>query len=243
MNPISLKRRQALKTAVALAPVWAAPAAAQAYPVRPIRLVVPFAPGGNTDVAGRLIASGIGDLLGQSVVVENRGGAGGTIAAGAVKNAAPDGYTLLLAAVALTISPSVYKAVPYDMLRDFVPIGRVMVTSLALIASNTSGIDSIQTLLAQARRHPGKLTYGSAGIGSGSHLTGELFSQATGIQLMHVPYKGSGPATTAVLTGEVDLTFTSQAAAVPHVTSGRVTALAVASKKPPKQSTLAIIIR
>jgi len=227
-------RRQFCKTAVTLMPAYAVPAAAQVqpYPTRTIRLMVPFAPGGNTDIAGRLIAAGISDLLGQSVVVENRGGAGGTIAAGAAKNTAPDGYTLLLTAGALTISPAVYKTVPYDMLGDFAPIGRVLATSLVLIASNTSGIDNIQTLLAHARQHPDKLTYGSAGIGSGSHLTGELFSQATGIQLMHVPYKGSGPATTAVLSGEVDLTFTSQAAAVPHVVSGRVKALAVTSKEP-----------
>lgn len=217
---------------LALALGAALPARAEDYPTRPIRLIVPFAPGGNTDVAGRFLAKGMGDILGQPIVVENKGGAGATIGAGLAANSPADGYTLLVTSSALTISPSIYKKVPYDMTKDFEPIGRAMVTSLALVSSLKLGVKNVDELLARAKANPGKLTYSSAGVGSGSHLAGVLFNQATHIEAMHIPYKGSGPATSAILSGEVDYTFTSQAAALPLVNSGKVTALAVTSKAP-----------
>lgn len=218
-------------TALLLLSVSAAlPVKAQEYPNRPIRLIVPFAPGGNTDVAGRLMATGMGAILGQSIVVENKGGAGATIGAGVAANAAPDGYTVLLASSALTISPAIYQNVPYDIVHGFAPIGQAMVTSLTLISSRKLGVNTLEELLQEARSNPGKLTYSSAGVGSGSHLAGVLFNRATEINAVHVPYKGSGPATNAILSGEVDYTFTSQAAALPLVEAERVTALAVTSQ-------------
>ena len=171
--------------ALSLVSVAAAlPAKADNYPERTIRLVVPFAPGGNTDVAGRLMATGMGEILNQSIVVENKGGAGATIGAGVAANAAPDGYTVLLTSSALTISPAIYSNIPYDIVKSFEPVGQAMVTSLALIASKKSGIDSLDELLEKAKANPGKLTYSSAGVGAGSHLAGVLFNQATKIEAM-----------------------------------------------------------
>ena len=170
---------------------------------------------GNTDVAGRLIGTALGAALGQQIVVENKPGAGGAIAAGIAAKAQPDGYTLLLASSALTITPAIYDNVPYDIGKDFVPVGLAAVTSLVLAASPQSGLCSVADLVKEARANPGKLTFGWAGIGSGSHLAGQLFNQTLQIRTLHVPYKGSGPATTAVVAGEVTMTFTSQAGALP----------------------------
>ena len=208
------------------------PALADEYPTRPIRLIVPFAPGGNTDVAGRLISTGLGALLGQAIVVDNKGGAGGSIGAGMAAKSAPDGYTLLLTSSALTINPAIYEKVPYDMVKDFEPVGLSMTTSLVLIASPSLGVKTMAELLAVARAKPGKLTFGSAGVGSGSHLAGELFNQIARVRTMHVPYKGSGPATAAVLSGEVDYSFTSLSAAAPLYKGGRVVALAITAPSP-----------
>lgn len=200
---------------------------AQEYPTKPVRLIVPFAPGGNLDVAGRLIADGLSGPLGQRIVVENKGGAGGSIGADAAAKSAPDGYTLLLASSALTINPAIYDKTPYDIVKDFEPVGLTMVTYLVLVASNSSGVRTVADLVAQAKAKPGKLTYGSAGIGSGSHLAGELFKQTVQIDVTHVPYKGSGPATAAVASGEVDFTFTSQGGALPFYKGQKLVALAI----------------
>ena len=206
-------------------------ARAQDYPNKPVRLIVPFPPGGNTDVAAREIAKGLADLLHQQFVVENKAGAGGSIGATAVAKSAPDGYSLLLGSSALTITPAVYSKIPYQV-SDFDPVGLAMVTSLVLVASNESGLKTVDDLLARAKAQPGKLTYASAGIGSGSHLAGELFSQTVNITALHVPFKGSGPATVAVMGGEVDYTFTSQAGAVAGYEGRKLTALAITGKAP-----------
>jgi tripartite-type tricarboxylate transporter receptor subunit TctC len=205
---------------------------AQEYPTKPIRLIVPFPPGGNLDVAGRLIAEGLKGPLGQQIVVENKGGAGASIGAELAAKSAPDGYTLLLGAIALTINPAISEKVPYDLVKDFEPIGLSMVTSLVLVASNNSGIKSVSDLIREAKARPGKLTYGSAGIGSGSHLAGELFNHTVQIQTTHIPYKGSGPATAAIAAGEVDFTFTSQAGAAPFHKAQKMVALAITDKTP-----------
>jgi tripartite-type tricarboxylate transporter receptor subunit TctC len=205
---------------------------AQDYPTGPVKLIVPFAPGGNTDVAGRLIAQGLTTELGQTIVVENKPGAGASLGAGVAAKSRPDGYTLLLASSALTINPSLYKKLPYDMTKDFEPVGLAMTTSLVLVASNKLGVKSVAELVAKAKANPGKLTYGSAGIGSGSHLAGELFDQVAGIKTLHVPYKGSGPATAAIVSGEVDFTFTSQAGALPFYQDHQAVALAITGKAP-----------
>ncbi|CUJ65914.1 Argininosuccinate lyase [Achromobacter xylosoxidans] len=201
------------------------------YPTRPIRLIVPFAPGGNTDVAGRMIAEGMGKQLGQSIVVENKGGAGGSIGAGVAARANPDGYTILLASSALTIIPAIYKEVSYDIAKDFDPVGLAMETSLVLAAAPQLGVKTVDELIAAAKAKPGTLTYSSAGVGSGSHLAGELFTQVAKIKTVHVPYKGSGPATSAILSNEVNYTFTSLAAALPLVQSQNIVALAITSKE------------
>jgi tripartite-type tricarboxylate transporter receptor subunit TctC len=205
---------------------------AEEYPTRPIKLIVPFAPGGNADVAGRLMAEGLTGELGQTMVVENKPGAGASLGAGVAAKSRADGYTLLLALSALTINPSIYAKVPYDMTKDFEPVGLAMTTSLVLVASNKLGVHSVAELIAKAKAAPGKLTFGSAGVGSGSHMAGELFNQVAGIKTLHVPYKGSGPATSAILTGDVDFTFTSQAGALPFYQAQQVVALAITGKTP-----------
>lgn len=227
-----MKRRTILSTALLGVAVSAtAPLVhADTYPSRPIRLIIPFAPGGNTDVAGRMIATGIGALLGQPLVADNRGGAGGTVAAGIAAKTPADGYTLLLASGALAISPAIYDKVPYDLAKDFEPIGQAVTTALVLAATPSLPFKTMPELIAAAKAEPGKITYGSAGVGSGSHLAGELFNQIAQIQTMHVPYKGSGPATTAVLSGEVDYTFTSLAAAAPLYKADKVKVLAITGK-------------
>lgn len=205
---------------------------AQQYPTRPIKLIVPFAPGGNTDVAGRLIADGIGPGLGQTIVVENKPGAGASIGADFVAKSPPDGYTILLSSDAQNINPAIYPKLSHDIVKDFEPVGMAMVTTLVLVASKNSGIRSVADLIAKAKANPGKVTYSSAGVGSGSHMAGELFNQVAHIQTLHVPYKGSGPATTAVVSGEVDLTYTSQAGAAPFYKEKQLVALAITGKDP-----------
>ena len=200
---------------------------AQQYPTRPIKLIVPFAPGGNTDVAGRLIAEGLGAGLGQPIVVENKPGAGASIGADFVAKSAPDGYTILLASDAQNINPAIYAKLPLDITKDFEPIGMAMTTTLVLVASKNSGIRSVADLISRAKANPDKVTYSSAGVGSGSHMAGELFNQVAGIKTLHIPYKGSGPATTAVVSGEVDLTYTSQAGAVQFFKERQLEALAI----------------
>jgi len=195
-------------------------------------LIVPFAPGGNTDVAGRMIAEGIGAGLGQPIVVENKPGAGASIGADFVAKSAPDGYTILLASDAQNINPAIYAKLPLDITKDFEPIGMAMTTTLVLVASKNSGIHSVADLVNRAKANPEKVTYSSAGVGSGSHMAGELFNQVAGIKTLHVPYKGSGPATTAVVSGEVDLTYTSQAGAVQFFKERQLEALAITGKEP-----------
>ncbi|HXX01089.1 MAG TPA: tripartite tricarboxylate transporter substrate binding protein [Candidatus Acidoferrales bacterium] len=205
---------------------------AQQYPNHPIKLIVPFAPGGNTDVAGRLIADGIGQGLGQTIIVENKPGAGASIGAELAAKAPPDGYTLLLASDAQNINPAIYTTLHHDIIKDFEPVGLAMVTTLVLVASNSSGIHSVADLITEAKAKPGKVTYSSAGVGSGSHMAGALFDQAANIKTLHVPYKGSGPATTAVVAGEVDITYTSLAATVPFYKEKKLQALAITGKDP-----------
>lgn len=232
MIAVSKAKLQTILVAVLALAVAPSTTRAQDYPNRPIRLIVPFAPGGNLDVAGRQIAEGLRGGLGQPIVVENKGGAGGSIGAEAAAKSAADGYTLLLASSALTINPAIHKKVPYDIVKDFEPVGLTMVTSLVLVASNKLGIRSVADLVAQAKAKPGRLTYGSAGVGSGSHMAGELFNQTAQVNILHVPYKGSGPATAAIVSGEVDLTFTSQAGALPFYKAQQLVPLAITGKTP-----------
>lgn len=216
----------------------AAPAYAQStYPSRAITLVAAFAPGGGTDTAARLIAKELAAELGQPVVVDNRAGAGGAIGAASVARAAADGYTLLLGTGSeLVVLPAVKAKPPYDTLKEFVPVARIGTVSLMLVAHPSVPANTVQELIALARARPGQLTYASFGIGSTNHLIGEFFTERTGTNLLHVPYKGSAAAATDLVSGQVKLAFDTVAVAMPLVRSGKLKALAVLS---PTRSTLA----
>ena len=209
---------------------------AQAYPSKSLRFIVPFAPGGNTDVAARLIANGLSRQMGQPIVVENRAGAGGAIGTDFVAKAPPDGYTVLVGHIgALTINPAIYEKLPYNTQKDFEPVGLSVVTPLVLVSSSNVGIRSMAELIARAKAEPGKLTYGSAGSGSAGHMASELFNVAADIKTTHIPYKGAGPATTALLSGEVTFRFNGQAPSQAFVKSGKLIALGVTGMNPSPQ--------
>lgn len=200
---------------------------AQTYPSRAIRLVVPFAPGGTADIIGRPLAQRLGESLGQSVVLDNRGGAGGVVGASIAAKSAPDGYTLLLGSSgALTISPSLSK-LGYDPTKDFAPIGIVATSQFILVVHPSVPAKDVKGLIALARARPGALSFGSAGTGNVGHLAGELFESMAKVDMVHVPYKGAAPMTVDLLAGQVDLGFPGLSSLVPHVKSGRVRALAV----------------
>ncbi len=206
-------------------------ATAQTYPSKPIRLVVGFLPGGPADVMARLIAPKMSLALGQSVVVDNRGGAGGTIAAKAVSEAEPDGHTLLLGNTStLVISPLIYKNISYDPLKGFSPIARIGVTSNVMVANPKAPFKTVQELIAYAKANPGKLNYSSAGIGTPPHLIGEMFKHRAGIDVVHIPYKGGGPSIQAVIAGETQYSFENSAIGLPHAQAGNLRALAITSE-------------
>ena len=215
--------------AVALA-ILAGPAPAQAadYPSHPITLVVPYAAGGGNDVIARIVAERMSASLGQSIVIENRGGAGGTIATRQVAKADPDGYTLLIATSSLAINPSLYPNVGYDPRKDFSPIGLIASSSNVVLVNPSVPVRSIPELIAQAKQQDGKLTFASTGTGSSVHLAAELFAGMAGVKITHVPYKGSGPALNDLLGGHVSLMFSTMASAAGLVREGsKVRALAV----------------
>ncbi|MGZ5141454.1 MAG: tripartite tricarboxylate transporter substrate binding protein [Burkholderiales bacterium] len=199
-------------------------ASAQSYPNRPVRLVMPFPPGGNVDAFGRILARQIEGQLGQPVVVDNRAGANGIIGVDIVAKAPPDGYTLLDTSFSFVINPSIYRKLPYDTEKDFAPITNfAMGLGYVLTAHPSVPVQTVRDLVALAKKTP--LRYSSPGVGNGQHLAGELLATKAGIQLLHVPYKGGGPALTAVLGGEVQLTFTAAAVGAPHIKSGKLRAL------------------
>jgi tripartite-type tricarboxylate transporter receptor subunit TctC len=203
-------------------------ALAQTWPAKPVRMLVPFPPGGGVDYAARIVGKHLSDRLGQPVVVENRAGANGIIALEALKAAAADGYTLAAASNGpLVINPSIYLKLPYDAVRDFVAIGRLVNFPLLLVAHPSVSAKSVPELIALAKAKPGALTYSSPGIGNGGHLAGELFASMANISLVHVPYKGTAPAATALLAGDVSLAFSSIPTVLPHVRAGKLRALAV----------------
>lgn len=216
---------------VLAAMVLAAPVAARAadvYPTHIVRLVVPFPPGGTTDVLARLVAQHLAESLGQPFVVENRPGAGGTIGADVVAKAEPDGYTLVLAPPGpFAINLSLYKQMPYDTATAFAPISLIAQAPNVLVVQPKHGFTSVRDLIAYAKATPGKVDYASQGTGSTSHLTGALFASAAGIDIVHVPYKGSGPAMTDLLGGQVDMMFDALGNVTQNVQSGALQALAV----------------
>ncbi|MGY0197307.1 Bug family tripartite tricarboxylate transporter substrate binding protein [Leptothrix sp. BB-4] len=206
------------------------PAAAQpvAYPARPITLVVPFVAGGTTDIVGRIVAEGLGQRLGQTVVVDNRGGAGGNIGAAVVAQARPDGYTLLMGYNGTNaINPALYPKLSWDPVTSFEPVSMVARVNNVVVVHPGLPVATLPELIAHAKAHPGDLNYGSAGSGSVFHLAGEMLEQQAGVRLVHVPYKGAAPALTDTMGGQVQLMFASIPAALPFIRSGRLKAIAV----------------
>jgi tripartite-type tricarboxylate transporter receptor subunit TctC len=202
--------------------------AAQDYPARAVTLVVPFPPGGSTTIVGRVVAEKMSETLGQPIVVENRGGAGGTVGTRSVARSAADGYTLLLGYTGtLAIGPSLYPNAGFDPRKDFAPVGRIGVAPTVLVLHPSLPVHSVAELIAYAKDHPGTLNYGSAGIGTVGHLAGEFLASTAGIKLIHVPYRGTGPAMTDLLGGHIPMTFSPIPAAYGHIVSGSLRALAV----------------
>jgi tripartite-type tricarboxylate transporter receptor subunit TctC len=203
----------------------AAPAAADDYPSRSIRLIIPFPPGGSNDVVGRIIANQLGEKLGKQVFVDNRAGAGGVVGSDLAAKATPDGYTLLVVSIAHAVDPWLYKE-PFDPVHDFVPVSIIATGTNVLTVNPSAPVHSVKELLALAKEKPGVLNYASAGIGSFQHLSGELFKLTADVDIQHVPYKGGGPAMLAVIAGEDQVMFSSIVQTVPAVQSGQLRALA-----------------
>lgn len=205
---------------------------AQEYPSRPVRLIIPWPPGGITDVIARGLGFVLTDSLGQQVIPDNRPGAAGTLGVGIAAKANPDGYTLLMTDVpSLAISASLYKSLPYSPLKDIEPIALPSRSPLVLVVNPKLGIKSIPQLIEYAKARPGQFSFASSGPGSITHLTGERFIRETGVKPLHVPYKGGGPATAAIVAGEVGMYFACISAAIPHVKAGRLTLLGITSPK------------
>jgi len=223
-------RRVCLLLGLGLAPVLAWPAEPR-YPTKPIRLIVAYPAGGPSDIVGRSTAQRVGEVLGTTIVVENRAGAGGNVGFEYVAKAVPDGYTLLLAAGAMTIAPSIYPKLGYDVVRDLAPISLVADSTFVLLVHPAVPARNVKDLIALARARPGVLNVASAGLGSPPHLASELFQSMVKAKLVHVPYKGAAPALTALLGGEIDLYFGGISSAVPHVKSNRLRGLGVTSRK------------
>jgi tripartite-type tricarboxylate transporter receptor subunit TctC len=197
----------------------------QTYPSRPIRLIVPFPPGGSNDIVARMVATQLGERLGQQVVVDNRGGAGGVLGSDLAAKSPPDGYTLLLISVAYAFGPALYKNLPYDPERAFAPVGILGSGAAALTVHPSLPVNTVQELIALAKAKPGTLNYASAGVGSLQHLACALFMIQAGIDVMHVPYKGGGPAMADVIAGQAQIVMPSLIQVVPHIKSGRLRVL------------------
>jgi len=219
-----------LMTASAALGAQNSPAAAD-YPNKPIRMIVPFAPGGGTDIIGRLLAQELGQAWGQTVVVDNRGGGGGTIGTNLAAKATPDGYTMVLASLGLSYAPALYSKLPFDPLKDLAPVSLVATQPFVYVVIPALGVNSMKDLIALAQAKPGQIRYGSGGAGGSSHLGTELLRTMTGIDIVHVPYKGTGPALTAMLSGEIQMQLIGISSVVPHLKSGRMRALAVSGAK------------
>lgn len=235
-HPLQKKRTpfQTTKTALPLALLttatlcaMAAPASAQSYPDQPVKLVVPFPAGGTTDVLARALGQKLAEKIDQPVIIENKPGAGATIGAEYVARAKPDGYTLLMGAVHHTIATTFYRSLRYDFQKDFAPVTTVAMVPNVLVVNKKIGVKSVADLIELARREPGKLSFGSNGVGTGQHLIGERVQLMSKTRLLHVPYKGSGPLTTDLLGGQVDMSFDTITTVLPYINDKKLTALAV----------------
>jgi tripartite-type tricarboxylate transporter receptor subunit TctC len=209
---------------------------AQAYPVKPVRIVVPFAPGGGTDVIARHLAAGMTESLKRQVIVDNRAGANAIVGTEIVARAPADGYTLLFVSSPHSVNPSMYAKLPYDTLRDFAPVAMVASSPYFLVIHPSLPVRNVKELVALARKQPDQILYGSGGSGSSAHLTAELFNQMAGVKLREIPFKGAGPALIGTLTGEVALVFGNALTVKPHIESGRLRALGIASAQRSKSA-------
>lgn len=211
--------------------LWTALAFAQGYPNKPVKIIVPFTAGSATDILGRTLAQKLTEAWGQPVVVENRPGAGGTIGAGVVAHSPPDGYTLLVHSAAQAVNPAIYPTLPYDTVKDFVEVATIGGQPNVLVVAPASGYKSVADLIADAKKRPGALNFGSAGTGSGTHINGEKFKLAAGIDVVHIPYKGTPEAITDTMTGRVTYFFSPISSALPNIREGKLVALGVSTAK------------
>ena len=209
----------------------ASAAAAQSYPKGPVRLIVPFPPGGGVDAAGRILAQALTESVGRPFVIENRGGANGNIGTEVAARATADGYTLLFTGAGFVTNPSLYKKVPYDPLKDFEPVSLMALGPNILVVHPSLPVHSVQELIAAARARPGEIGFAGSGSGSTPHLAGELFNHMAGVQMVHVPYRGSGPAMIGLLAGDAPVMFLPAINAGPHIAAGKLRALAVTSRE------------
>jgi tripartite-type tricarboxylate transporter receptor subunit TctC len=223
--------RFALLFAVACALIAPVPASAQDYPNRPIRFIVPYPPGGGTDVVARVMNDALAVELGQPIIIDNRGGAAGNVGTDLAAKAPADGYNVLFTLSSHTINPKLYDKLPFDVERDFVPISLAAAIPQILVANPSVPVNNVKELIAFAKANPGKLNYASAGTGSPGHMAGELFKIKTGVDIVHIPYKGGGPAVVDTIGGQVQLLFVSMPAAWQHVKAGKLKAIAVTSAK------------
>jgi tripartite-type tricarboxylate transporter receptor subunit TctC len=230
MMKFSLRAAGAVLLSLA-ATLAAAPALADSYPTKPITIIVPFPPGGTTDVLARTVGQKLGDVLGQPVIVENRPGAGATIGAAYVAHAHPDGYTLLMGAVHHTIATSVYSSLPYDFQKDLTPVTVVALVPNVLAINPSVPARNVQELIAYGKAHPGALNFGSNGQGTAQHLIGEEFSLMTGVKMVHVPYKGSAPLVTDLMAGQIQLSFDTITPDLPQIKAGKLRPLAVTTAR------------
>ena len=228
-----MKGRTAFCLAVGLVPGFATPQALaqQTYPNKPVRVIAASSPGSAVDIVARIIAPKLSERLGQQVVIDNRAGAGGNLGAEIAAKAAPDGYNLFMGTPAQTINPGLYRALNYDLVRDFAPVTLVTTGHYSIVVHPSLPVKSVRELIALARAKPGQLLYASAGNGNATHLAAALFSSLTHVDMVHVPYKGSGPALTDLIGGQVQLMFSNLTASLPYVKSGRLRALAVTGEK------------
>jgi tripartite-type tricarboxylate transporter receptor subunit TctC len=206
-------------------------ATAAGYPERPIKIIVPFAYSGPTDIMARILATPLGDAIGGSIIVENKPGAGGNIGIGAAAHAEPDGYTLLVTSSAYVVNPGLYTSIPYDPYKDFAPVAELGTSPNVILVNPKLGVNSIADLVAHAKAHPDELNYASPGVGTTPHLSGELLKIVGGIQITHVPFSGAGPAIQAILGGITQVAFAALPPAHPHIESGALKALAVTGQR------------
>jgi tripartite-type tricarboxylate transporter receptor subunit TctC len=216
---------------IGLSPAAVRAQGSEPYPSKPVRFVLPFPPGGGTDILGRLLSERLAARLGQPVVIENRGGAGGNVGAEAAARSAPDGYTIVLVAPSLTISPSLYKKLAYDPVKDFAPVSLVATVPNVMVTHPSVPARNLAEFIALAKKKPGAMNFGSGGSGTSNHLAGELFNIVAGVRLVHVPYKGVNLAMNDVMSGELQLVVIGIPAAAPHIKAGKLRALAVIDSK------------